>query len=438
MTLYSYLAELTSYLPVLPAVFLCYLPVKNQLNFEKKRIFIYVLLSFLFLVPTASYLTCRYSLNENFLTLPLLVLFFLLFHFTIRTSFSQSLAVFVLVCALISFTSNFTNGYDAIRYPAATAFVARLDTNLFHFVLSLAALLLLAWPLSHYGSFLIDSIPDSNVWNMSVLISGIFLGMNILIIPHKHETLYVNRVFFIFWSLLVIGLALMMMIYILFYFIAIGMLNSARISERNHFLEMQEAQYLKLCKYMEDTARARHDFRHTLHTLKILSAKEDFSSLNQYLDRYLNEFPVNETVFYCKNNSVNALLNYLIPSALEADIHTDLKIILPDSLPVSDIDLCSILGNILENAINGCMTVSAENRNIQLSIITRHDTYLYIVATNTFNGIVRKNNSQYLTTRPNGHGIGLTSIQITVEKYNGTVQFSNDDFRFYADIMIPI
>ena len=64
---------------------------------------------------------------------------------------------------------------------------------------------------------------------------------------------------------------MMMMIYVLFYFIAIGMLESAKIAERNHFLETQEAQYLKQCRYMEETARIRHDFHHTLHTLKMLS-----------------------------------------------------------------------------------------------------------------------------------------------------------------------
>ncbi|MEI3417207.1 MAG: hypothetical protein V8Q86_01485 [Blautia sp.] len=107
--------------------------------------------------------------------------------------------------------------------------------------------------------------------------------------------------------------AMMMMIYVLFYFIAIGMLESAKIAERNHFLETQEAQYLKQCKYMEETARIRHDFHHTLHTLKMLSEESNYASLNRYLDEYLEALPVNQSVTYCQHNSVNALLNYLIP-----------------------------------------------------------------------------------------------------------------------------
>lgn len=299
-------------------------------------------------------------------------------------------------------------------------------------------LLFLAWPLSRYGSFLIDSLTTPNVWYMTVLISGTFLGLNILIVPQKHETLYVNRMFFIFWMVLGITLAMMLMIYVLFYFIAVGMLESARVSERNHFLEMQETQYLKQCKYMEETARVRHDFRHTLHTLKMLSEEKDYGALDLYLDKYLNTLPVNQIVSYCQNNSVNALLNYLVPSALEDDMKVSLKLVLPDELPVTDVDLCSILGNILENAINGGLTVSAADRSIQLSVTTHHDAWLCIVSTNIFDGVVKRKNDQYQTTRKNGHGIGLTSIQLTLEKYHGTVQFTNDDTHFYVDIMIPL
>lgn len=438
MTLYSYFTELTSYLPFLCAAMLCYCPVKHQLKFQKKHIALSVFLTFIILIPAAAYVKCRFSLDDNFFTLPLLILFFIFFHFSISTNFSQSLAVFVFVCALLSFSTNIINGYDAIRYRNAVAFVPHLDTSLLHFGISLLMFLLLAYPLMKYGSFLIDSLSSQNVWYMTVLISGTFLGLNILIIPHKHETLYVNRVFLVFWSLLIINFALMMMMYIAFYFIAIGMLDSAKISERNHFLEMQESQYLKQSKYMEETARVRHDFRHTLHTLKMLSEEKAYTTLDQYLDKYLEALPVNKVTAYCQHNSVNALLNYLVPAAHDADIDIRIQIDLPDKLPVTDIDLCSILGNILENAINGCRTVAPEKRFIQLSVTTRHNAYLYIVSTNTFNGIVKKKNDQYQTTRKNGHGIGLSSIQFTVEKYQGSAQFSNDDSKFYVDIMIPM
>ena len=438
MTVSGYLAELTSYLPFLPSAVLCYCPMKHQLKLKKTQIFLCIFIFFITLIPIAAYLKCRFSLSDNFFTFPMLILFFLFFQFSVCANFSQSLAVFVFVCALLSFSSNFTNGYDAARYPDSAVFISRVDTSLFHFGVSLLMLLLLTLPLMQYGSFLIDSLSSPKVWYMTVLISGTFLGVNILVIPQRHETLYLNRMFFIFWCVLGILLSLMLMIYVLFYFVAVALLDSAKVSERNHFLEMQEAQYLKQTKYMEETARVRHDFRHTLHTLKMLADEKEYDSLNQYLKKYINALPVSHVITYCQNNSVNALLNYLIPIARESAVDIRIYINIPEHLPVTDIDLCSILGNVLENAIDGCKTVSSEKRSVQLSVTTRHDSYLYIVSTNTFDGIVKKEKNQYQTTRKNGHGIGLSSIQLTVEKYNGTVQFSNDDSRFYVDIMIPI
>lgn len=438
MTISGYLAEVTSYLPFLPAAILCYCPMKHQLKLRKTQIFFCIFIFFITLIPIASYLKCRFSLSDNFFTFPMLLLFFLFFQCSVYANFSQSLSVFVFVCALLSFSSNFTNGYDAARYPDSAVFISRVDTSLFHFGISLLMLLLLIWPLMQYGSFLIDSLSSSKVWYMTVLISGTFLGVNILVIPQRHETLYINRMFFIFWCVLGILLSLMLMIYVLFYFVAVALLDSAKVSERNHFLEMQEAQYLKQTKYMEETARVRHDFRHTLHTLKMLADEKDYVSLEQYVEKYINALPVSHVVTYCQNNSVNALMNYLMTTAKESDIDIHIHIDIPDQLPITDIDLCSILGNILENAIEGCKTILPEKRRIQLSVITRHDAYLYIVSTNTFDGIVKKEKNQYQTTRKNGHGIGLSSIQLTVEKYNGTAQFSNDASRFYVDVMMPI
>ncbi len=101
-------------------------------------------------------------------------------------------------------------------------------------------------------------------------------------------------------------------------------------------------------------------FRHTLHTLKMLADEKEYDSLNQYLKKYINALPVSHVITYCQNNSVNALLNYLIPIARESAVDIRIYINIPEHLPVTDIDLCSILGNVLENAIDGCKTVSSE------------------------------------------------------------------------------
>lgn len=80
MTVSGYLAELTSYLPFLPAAVLCYCPMKHQLKLKKTQIFLCIFIFFITLIPIAAYLKCRFSLSDNFFTFPMLILFFYSFN----------------------------------------------------------------------------------------------------------------------------------------------------------------------------------------------------------------------------------------------------------------------------------------------------------------------------------------------------------------------
>ena len=59
-----------------------------------------------------------------------------------------------------------------------------------------------------------------------------------------------------------------------------------------------------------------------------------------------------------------------------------------------------------------------------------------MVISNSFDGVINKENGKYYTTKDTGHGIGLDSIKTTVNKYNGYVKFYNDNENFYTDIMM--
>ena len=97
-----------------------------------------------------------------------------------------------------------------------------------------------------------------------------------------------------------------------------------------------------------------------------------------------------------------------------------------------------MIGNILENAIAACRSLDEGKRWIQFTLITQHHSQLCVVATNSFDGRVRKKNNRYLSTSHSGRGIGLLSITSTAEKYGGTAEFSHEGGEFYTDIMIPI
>ena len=101
-------------------------------------------------------------------------------------------------------------------------------------------------------------------------------------------------------------------------------------------------------------------------------------------------------------------------------------------------DLCSITGNILENAINACIKVPEDQRQIQLTMIVKNGNRLYLVATNSYDGIIRwRDGKNYSTQRP-GEGRGLKSVEETAAKYKGKAEFSHDDKSFFSNVVLPI
>ncbi|MBO4799691.1 MAG: sensor histidine kinase, partial [Lachnospiraceae bacterium] len=188
--------------------------------------------------------------------------------------------------------------------------------------------------------------------------------------------------------------------------------------------------------YINNDARARHDFRQTIYTLNSLSARGDYDSIKEYLGRYIETLPSKETTDYFSNNALNALLNHYAIQAANNDIKADIKVSLPIDLHVDIVDLCSVIGNIFENAITACKDIPKEDRFIKLVVSEEQGNEIYIAISNSFSGKVRQKKDRYLSTHKGGNGIGLVSISATASAYGGTAGFSHDEKTFYSNVML--
>lgn len=242
---------------------------------------------------------------------------------------------------------------------------------------------------------------------------------------------HMNVVPILSWRLVILGLLL-----IILYFAASGVMTIVRMKEKNHILEMQENHFRSVQKYIKASEKSRHDFRRNMMTLAELYNRGKTEEVGKYLNRYVASLPKNEYVAFCGNKSLNALLNYYVHVAALNKIDSKLHVDIPDQLPVSDADMCSMVGNILENAVVACL--SSDEKAIQLTIISENQLQLYIVVVNSFDGIVCRRDGKYLSTKPDGSGIGLVSVAAIAENYGGIAQFSHEGKRFYSNIAIPL
>jgi len=438
LNLYHYLTLLPQFFILLPSALLCYLPMRQRLKFSCLKTILLCLAIFIPYSAIAAGLCLVTGLDMNIILLPSLVLFFFFYKHSIQAEISCTLSVFLGVCTLMTFPAQFSYGFDAWLYPASNAADFSMWGALFQLTLACLFAALLSVPCARIYPQLVERLSYPQVWYPLMAVHAILFLFNILMIPHSYETLYTGRAFSMFLALETVALLLFLLLHAIFYHISHVILNHADLAERSRFLEMQAGQYRTLQNYMQQTRRLRHDFRQSVHILSALADKGDLPGLIAHLQEYEKQWDTNLPVNYCSNAALNALFNYYRGMADAQGIKTDWQLAIPDPLTVSELDLASLFGNLMENAIAGCMTVPRMERHFALSVETRQGNCLYIVSTNSFNGYTRKSGDGYLSTKRNGDGMGLLSISSVAEKYQGYARISHNEKYFFVDVILNV
>ena len=436
MLMKEFFSSLLSWCVVFPAAALCIAPMRNQLRFGLAATVRNAAVFLVLLICAASYAESSLTLFFNALTPPVLALAFAAYHKSLRVPISKSLGVFALVCALFAFLTNFANGFDAARHPNATIDEFSLDATIFQLLLCAVAAALLFYPFWRYGAWLVDSFDVRRVWYITLPVNAIFLTYNLFLVPRRYETMHVNKVFLSFWVSLSLMLALLLLLCVIFYFIVAGMLEHAEVKARNRVLEMQESQYLMQRRYMEETAKERHDFKQNVRTMQELAEAGDYAALREYLAAFGASLPSNELARFCDNRPVNALLNYFALSAKRDGIALRVAATLPEAVGVSEVDLCGVIGNLLENASLACLELPEGDRWIRFTAEVRARSAVCIVVSNHFSGKVRQKDGRYLSTRHRGDGIGLASVAATAERCGGVANFRHEGDVFHSEVVL--
>ncbi len=436
MTLKDFMVSFLVNMAVLPAVTFCYAPVQKHLRFRRSRIFLTILAFCVVFSAVSAFLQAYVVGDFSFLTIAGVLIVFFAYHRTLTLHISQSTTIFVLTCAFSGFLGNFATLYDAFLRPDGRSADFELQYAVFVYVTFFAFYGIFFFPFAKFGSYVLDHLPQPHVWWAAALVCTIFFLFNMRMVVHQYSTLHTNKVGVAYITVMIMMFILLILLCVIFYYIVHALEEKAEAEDRNHIFEMQEKQYESLQRYLDASAKTRHDFRQTIYTLKELSAEKDYSAIDDYLSRYIEALPQKDTADYCRNHALNALINHYVRNAEENHIRTELQIALPEPLYVDIVDLCSIVGNILENAITACGVVPEDKRFIRLALSAEQGNELYLAVSNSFGGRLRQIGKRYFSTHKGGNGIGLVSIAATAARYGGTATFSHDSGVFYSDVML--
>lgn len=435
MNIIQILQSTAEYATLIPAAIMCILPVQHHCKVNKKVLLGWIVTGLAIASVVCGIIKIKFALDTNALILPLTAICMAIYFTFYKISKQKLWYVFVSVIAMFSFAglSSYTveaqiNENGKVSDLQTYGLIAQWVIIIGFFIATIIFLPKIKW--------LIDDYHLENVWKYIWLVPTLITVANVLMIPQDYATVNVGRLFEIY----IVVDASFLVFYVLFQFmlytIAKAVTDKASAEQNAQMLGIQATEYSILKKYIEDTSRLRHDFRQVARTSVRLAKNNDTESLIKLLDKYNASVEDSHLQkIFCEHNALNAIVGYYYDEALQNNIKCSLSIDIPANIAVADVDICSLVGNLLDNAIQGCMTIGENERQISFKADADNGD-IFVVMTNSFDGYTKKKNGKYSSTKEKGFGIGLESIKTTVNRYNGYVNFYNDRKNFYTDIML--
>lgn len=208
-------------------------------------------------------------------------------------------------------------------------------------------------------------------------------------------------------------------------------------SERQLFSTMRK-QYEGIQEKLEQAGQMRHDMRHFVIRVNGLLQEGDIEGIKDYLLEYSTALSQGslKNITYCSDSTVNAVAGYYLLTAENEGIETRFDCRIDSELPVSDLEISGILGNLLENALEACRRMESGKRYIHVTLRNEKNGFLVLVVENSFDGTAKKKGDRFLSSKRNEPGIGLESVRKSVERRNGILKVEYEGQVFCVNVFI--
>lgn len=389
-----------------PGAFLCLAPLWEHLKAPRRTALLTAFLVTVIDLAAAALCTVL-ELNSNMMLLPIFLTAFWLLLWRVesavstgQTAFLFSLsAVMIAVCNLLCILFWFT----AVQWSR--------------------------WLLREYRG--------EAFWQSAWPLPAIYAAFLMFCMPLDPGVILINRLMII--SVLAVSISLLGIFLLLYemYQVAREYTRSAQLDRENQLLAVESRRYTELRAYMEQTRHLRHDFRQHLHVISGLTEAGQLEELKSYLCQYESELS-EERPTLCANPAVDALAGHYDHEARQLGVPVEWRLELPRQLPVPEADLCMMLGNLLENAFHASQKLPPEQRQVKVMARMLSPAMLGLLVENRYDGVLKRQKGALHSTKHDGMGIGLVSIQTTAAKYGGSMTVETENGLFRVNILLNL
>ena len=201
--------------------------------------------------------------------------------------------------------------------------------------------------------------------------------------------------------------------------------------------ERAKAEICALQQVQHQTAIYRHDMRHHLSLLCGYLAEGNAAKASEYIRQTQADINKIVPVKYCENIAANLILSSFAGKAAKQGVTLSVEANIPAALPLSDTELCALLSNGLENAVCAAAQASKSGQAVVRFNCQPHKDKLLIYISNPYRGTISMHDGLPASDRA-GHGFGVKSIKLIVEKYAGYCSFEAENGLFTLKVVLPL
>ena len=424
---------------ILPGMLLACLPVKNYMKQTPLKYGLWLFPLLLLLCLSGGIFCYLFQIPTKVILLPLLILLMVIYHKALQISIWKSGSIFLATCAVFSCVNSLSRAVNAIMTANLNLTENELwfhaGAGIFYNLICLLFVFAAWYPATHIVRTMIEDENFAQTWYIFWILPLIFIGLNLFMVPKYRSTLYTGRILQIYIVVSIVLLVILTLFYIMFLMMANSLNKNAKLQQENHFLSLQRARYDSLCSAIEETRQVRHDIRHHVLQLQALAENGDIEKIKEYLSKSSNKLPSFD-FHYCDNRAADSILGYYSAYAKRENIPFHVKTDLPVHISIDEIDMCLVLSNLLENAVEASLKTEPSRRKINVELYQHYTNLLLIQVENTYDGKIQEKNDVFQSSKHSGNGIGVQSVRHISQKNGGTSSFTYENGIFSAKIML--
>ena len=424
---------------VIPGLLLAYLPVKSFLKQPRGKLAAWLVPMMLGLCVGGGLLCWHFRVSTAYAIACVTGIAVFLYVKTIQISLWKSGTIALSVCAVYACLNSLSRALN-------TAMLMRIQTiptepwfclracivyNAVCWLITAAAY----YPATHAVRTMVEDDNFAQTWYVFWVLPLMFIALNLFMIPIYPTTLYTGRVL---QGYIVLSIAMLVLLFVfntIFLLMATSLNRNARLRQENQLLSLQQQRYENLKTAIEEARQARHDMRHHLNHISMLAEENDMEALKTYLAQTVSRIPDLDMRF-CENRAADSVLGYYCALAKREGIPFSAQIDLPQTLPVDEIDMCLVLSNLLENALEASLRTVPARRWMKVNAYVHAERLLLMQVENACDGEIKETNGVFRSSKRKGNGIGIQSVRHIAEKNGGASTFAYQNGVFCAKIML--